>query len=181
MRKATAHLFSSVDGIVERPDTFFQFESMGPEEEAFMAESLASCTDVILGRKIYEEWAGYWPAQTDDPFAAFINPAPKYVASRTLTGDLAWENASVIDGDLLEFVRSLKAGDGGNINVNGITVIRELLLADLLDTLTLTVHPAAAGGGRTLFEGIDGPLLLELVDSKVTRTGNAILTYRTKA
>ncbi|MEI2778568.1 MAG: dihydrofolate reductase family protein [Tetrasphaera sp.] len=180
MRKATAHLFSSVDGVVERPDTFFRFESMGPEEAAFMAKGLATCTDVILGRKIYQEWAGYWPTQKDDPFAAFINPAPKYVASRTLTGDLERENATLIDGDLIEFVRTLKEGEGGDINVDGITVIRELILARLLDTLTLTVHPAAAGSGRTLFESIDGPLLLDLVDSTVTKTGNAILTYRFK-
>ncbi|MFN8046441.1 MAG: dihydrofolate reductase family protein [Dermatophilaceae bacterium] len=179
MRKVTAHLFSSVDGVVENPGTF-QFGAFGAEEGAMMGAALAPVTDVILGRKIYQEWADYWPNNPGDGFDQFINPVPKHVASRTLTGPLAWENSTVIEGDLLDFVRGLKEGDGGDISVNGISVIRQLLEAGLLDTLTLTIHPAAAGQGKRLFDGATEPFRLELVDSQVTPVGNAILTYAKK-
>ena len=100
------------------------------------------------------------------------------MASRTLSGPLSWNNAEVIEGDLLDFVRQLREGDGGDISVNGISVIRQLLEAGLLDTLTLTVHPVAAGDGKRLFDGLSEPLRLELVDSQITSVGNAMLTYR---
>jgi len=140
MRKVTAHLFSSVDGVVENPGTF-QFGAFGAEEGAMMSTALAPVT---------------------------------------VTGPLAWENSTVIEGDLLDFVRGLKEGDGGDISVNGISVIRQLLEAGLLDTLTLTIHPAAAGQGKRLFDGATEPFRLELVDSQVTPVGNAILTYAKK-
>jgi dihydrofolate reductase len=111
---------------------------------------------------------------------AFINPVRKHVASRTLTGPLGWHNATIIEGDLLDFVRRLKEGDGGDISVNGISVVRQLLDGGLLDTLTLTVHPVFAGKGRTLMEDRAEPFRLELVDSQVTSVGNAMLTYRRK-
>lgn len=180
MRTVTAHLFSSIDGVVESPH-LFQFGAFGAEEGAAMDASLSRVDDVILGRRIYEEWAEYWPANPGDGFDEFINPVRKHVASRTLSGPLSWENSQLIEGDLLDFVRDLKAGDGGDISVNGITVVRELLVAGLLDSLTLTLHPAAAGAGRRLFDGIEEPFRLELVEGQLTPAGNAIVTYRKKA
>jgi dihydrofolate reductase len=180
MRKITAHLFSSVDGVVENPGAF-QFGAFGAEEGEAMGKALAPVTDVILGRRIYEEWADYWPKNPGDGFDEFINPITKHVATRTLTDPLEWENSSVIQGDLLDFVRTLKEGEGGDVSVNGISIIRQLLEAGLLDTLTLTVHPVAAGQGKRLFDGLTEPMRLDLVDSQVTRVGNAILTYAKKA
>ena len=179
MRRVTAHLFSSIDGVVSRPH-LFQFDAFGPEEGEAMGRALAPVTDVILGRRIYDEWADYWPHNPDDGFGDFINPVRKHVASRTLTGPLGWHNATIIEGDLLDFVRRLKEGDGGDISVNGISVVRQLLDGGLLDTLTLTVHPVFAGTGRTLMEDRAEPFRLELVDSQVTSVGNAMLTYRRK-
>ena len=145
MRKVTAHLFSSADGVVESPN-LFQFDRFGPEEGEAMGKALAPVTDVILGRTIYDEWSGYF-AGNDEDFGAFINPVAKHVASRTLQDPLEWNNSTVIGADLLDFVRELKHGEGGEISVNGISVIRQLLDAGLLDTLTLTVHPVLVGQG----------------------------------
>ena len=177
MRQVTAHLFSSIDGVVESPN-LFQFGAFGPEEGAAMGRVLTPVTDVILGRRIYEEWADYWPASPGDPFGNFINPVRKHVASRTLTGPLTWQNSQLIEGDLLDYVTELKAGEGGDISVNGISVIRQLLMAGLIDALTLTVHPASGGVGKRLFDGIDTPVRLELVEGQVTSVGNAMMTYR---
>ncbi|TWE10437.1 dihydrofolate reductase family protein [Rudaeicoccus suwonensis] len=176
MRKVVAHLFSSIDGVVESPN-LFQFDSFGAEEGTAMGEAMAAVTDAIMGRVIYTEWADYWPDHNED-FGLLINPMRKHVATRTLTGPLAWQNSTVIDGDLLDYVASLKHEDGGDITVCGISVIRELLVAGLLDALTLTIHPASGGTGKRLFDGIEQPVRLELIDSQITTVGNAMLTYR---
>ena len=73
--------------------------------------------------------------------------------------------------------RRRKQGEGGEISVNGISVIRQLLDAGLLDTLTLTVHPVLVGQGRRLFDELAEPFRLDLVDSQITSVGNAMLTY----
>ncbi len=176
MRKVVAHLFSSLDGVVESPN-LFQFDSFGAEEAEMMGRNLASVDANILGRVIYEQWAEYWPQHNED-FGLLINPVRKYVATRTLTDPLSWQNSTVIDGDLLDFVRGLRETEGGDIAVNGISVIRQLLQAGLLDALILTVHPVLFGAGVRIFDGLDEPFRLELIESQVTPVGNAILTYR---
>lgn len=175
MRRITAHLFSSADGNVESPN-LFQFDSFDDECGQAMGVALATADTTILGRVLYGEWSDYFP-KAADPFADWINPTTKYVASRTLTGPLEWQNSQLIEGDFLDFVRDLKQGDGGDIAVNGITVIRELVAADLVDALTLTVHPVLAGDGRRLFDGTVTPQRLQLIDSQITSKGNALLTY----
>ena len=179
MRNVVAHLFSSLDGVVSSPH-LFQFDSFGAEEGEAMARALANVDEAVMGRVIYTEWADYWP-QHDEDFGLVINPMRKHVASRSLSGELDWTNSELIPGDLLEFVRELKAGEGGEITVCGISIVRQLLAADLLDALTLTIHPVLAGQGQRLFEGESEPLRLELIDSQITAVGNAILTYRRRA
>ena len=88
MRKVTAGLFSSVDGVVEDPFRW-QFDSFDEELGAGMGEMMGRIDTGLLGRVGYQQWAEYWPnAEADADFAGFINPLPKFVASRTLTGDL---------------------------------------------------------------------------------------------
>ncbi len=105
MRKLTAGLFHSVDGVVEAPFNF-QFDSFDDELGAELGKVMENTDTVLLGRVGYEEWAGYWPnAQQDEGFASFINSVPKHVASRTLKGKLAWQNSTLIAGDVEAFVR----------------------------------------------------------------------------
>lgn len=182
MRKVIAGLFHSVDGIVEAPYKF-QFDSFDADLGGAMNAVMASTDTVLMGRVGYQEWAGYWPsAQADQEFAAFINGVPKYVASHTLKGPLEWSNSSLIEGDLLAFVRQLKAQEGGDIAVmGGISLVRELMFAGLMDTMMLITHPVIAGGGRHLFEPGDPTTRLELQGSQQTEKGNVILSYGLKA
>jgi dihydrofolate reductase len=182
MRKLTAGLFMSIDGVVESPN-LWQFDSFDAELGTELTLMIDRVDTVILGRVGYEQWAEYWPhAQHDDPFGAFINPVPKFVASRTLTGDLAWPNSTLISGDLHEFVTDLKNTEGGEISlVGGISLVRQLLYAGLLDSLTLMVHPVVAGVGRHLFESTDPVTRLTLQKSITTSAGNALLTYGLRA
>lgn len=180
MRKLTAGLFHSVDGVVEAPDQW-QFDAFDDELGALLAKVIASVDTVLLGRKGYEDWAGYWPnAEADEDFARFINAVPKYVASRTLTQPrLTWQNSTLITGELIPFVRDLKARDGGEIAVmGGFSLARQLLFAGLLDSLTLITHPVVAGAGRRrLFEPGDPLTRLELQECTRTSKGNVVSTY----
>jgi dihydrofolate reductase len=178
MRKVTAGLFHSVDGVVQDPFKF-QFDSFDEDLGKGLTKMMNTVDAVVLGRVTYQEWAGYWPnASQDEDFAAFINPVQKFVASRTRPQPFEWENSHLIEAPLEEFVAGLKAHDGGEIAVCGsISVVRQLLFAGVLDELTLMTHPVVAGSGRRLFEDGDPLTRLELKDQYRTSKGNVVSTY----
>ncbi|KKC35072.1 deaminase/reductase [Devosia epidermidihirudinis] len=178
MRKLTAGLFYSVDGVAEAPN-LFQFDSFDDELGMLLGGVMGEVDTVLMGRVGYEEWAGYWPnAQQDEGFASFINAVPKFVASDTLKGPLAWSNASLIDGDLHDFVRGLKAQPGGTIAaMGGMSLVRQLMLGGLMDELTLIMHPVISGKGRHLFLPDDPTTRLTLIGSQQTSKGNVVLRY----
>lgn len=180
-RKVTAHLFYSANGVAEAPDQW-QFDAFGTEEGERMGAALAPITEMVLGRKLWEEWRDYWQneAAPDDPFGSFINPLPKHVVSSTLDGDLDW-NSTLVSGDPVAYVEQLKAGEGGDISVGGgVETVRSLFLAGAIDELTLTMHPAITGEGRRLFDEATPVTRLELIDSGSSSKGNVFLTYRLK-
>jgi dihydrofolate reductase len=183
MRKVVSGLFISLDGVTESPDQW-QFDNFDEDMMSSMGAHIAAEDTILLGRVTYQEWAPYWPNSTDEPYASHINNTPKYVVSRTLDkvewGE--WENVRLVKGDLAGEIARLKQEPGKNIGVSGSpTLARSLLEEDLLDELTLMIHPVVAGKGKRLFK--DGSELkrLELVDSKVTRTGVVLLTYHLRA
>jgi dihydrofolate reductase len=183
MRKVTAGLFYAVDGVAEAPDQF-QFDSFDDELGAMLGAVMGDVDSVVMGRLGWQEWAGCWPnATTDQDFGAFINAVPKYVASRTLRqADLTWQNSTLIEGDLEAFVRDLKSKPGGTIAaMGGLSVVRQLLLAGLMDELTLIMHPVIAGKGRRLFEDGTPTTRLSLIDNQKTSKGNMVLTYAKRA
>jgi RNA polymerase sigma-70 factor (ECF subfamily) len=174
-RRATAHLFSSVNGVVESPN-LFQFDAFGPEEGQLMGKAIGGVTDVVIGRKLWDEWSQYWPG-ADDPFGQFINPVRKHVVTSTRTGELSW-NSTAIDGDPVDYVKNLRDHGDGDISVTGgIQTVRSLFLAGVVDALTLTVHPAVTNEGRRLFDDSVPLTRLTLLDSTITSAGNAVLTY----
>lgn len=182
MRKVAAGLFISLDGVTESPDQW-QFDHFDDDMMAAMGAYIAGTDTVVLGRVTYQEWAPYWPTSTDEPFASFINAAPKYVVSTTLDRVEwgKWDNTTLLKGNLGEEFAKLKQQPGKNIGVTGSpTLVQSLLQNDLLDELTLMVHPVVVGKGKRLFK--DGGELkrLNLVDNQMTRTGVAILTYQPK-
>jgi dihydrofolate reductase len=180
MRKVIAGLFISLDGVTESPDQW-QFDHFDEDMMAAMGSHIAAEDTILLGRVTYEEWAPYWPTSTDEPYASHINNTPKVVVSTTLDevewGQ--WDNATLIKGNLAEEIARLKRQPGKNIGVSGSpTLVQSLLQADLLDELTLMVHPVVAGRGKRLFKDESDLKRLKLVDSKPTRTGVMILTYQ---
>lgn len=176
-RRTAAHLFSSLNGVVESPN-LFQFDSFGPEEGQMMGSTIGGATDVVIGRKLWQEWSHYWQsAAADDPFGQFINPVRKHVVSRSLSGDIGW-NSSVIDTDPVDYVKGLQRdGEGDILVVGGIETVRSLFLAGAVDALILTIHPVVTNEGRRLFDESVPLTRLSLLDSAITSAGNAILTY----
>ncbi|MCU1692214.1 MAG: hypothetical protein JWM64_1305 [Frankiales bacterium] len=174
-RTTTAHLFCSVNGVVEAPH-LWQFDAFGPEEGELMGRAISGVTDVVVGRKLWQEWRPFWQG-ADDPFGRFINPVRKHVVSQTLTGELGW-NSTLVDADPAAYVRKLQQeGDGGISVVGGVETTRSLFVAGVVDALTLTIHPAVTPEGRRLFDESVPVTRLRQVDSRTTSVGNVVLTY----
>ncbi|MEP7241038.1 MAG: dihydrofolate reductase family protein [Devosia sp.] len=178
MRKLTAGLFHAIDGVVEAPN-LWQGDAFDDELGALLGGVMGRVDTVLMGRKGFTEWKKDFGEGGDPYFGPFINGVTKYVASRTLKGDIGWQNATLIEGDVPAFVRELKAKPGGEIAVmGGISLVRELFLAGLLDELTLITHPVIAGDNRRhLFQPGDPTTQLVLVDMQRTSRGNIVSTY----
>jgi dihydrofolate reductase len=179
MRKVVSGLFISLDGVTEAPNEW-QFDSFDQDLGTEMGAMIADTDTILLGRVTYQEWADYWPTSTDEPFASFINNTPKYVVSTTLDS-VAWQNSTLLKGNLAEELSRLKAQPGKNITVTGSpTLVQSLLQQDLLDELTLMIHPVVVGKGKRLFPTAGDLKRLQLVSHKMTSSGVAILTYHPK-
>lgn len=179
MRKVVAGLFMSLDGVVESPEKW-QFDHFDSEMMMRMSAQIEFEDTVLLGRKTYQEWAAFWPTSKDEPFASHINNMPKYVVSNTLD-TVDWQNSFLIKGSLSDEIARLKRLPGKNIGVAGSTTLAySLLLANLLDELTLMIHPVVVGKGRRFFTGESELKRLDLVDSQTTSTGVVIVTYQSR-
>lgn len=178
MRKLIAGLFYAIDGVAEAPN-LFQFDSFDERLGELMGAMMAEVDTVLMGRVGYEEWAGYWPHATQDlDFAGFINAVPKFIASDTLSEPLEWSNSRLIEGRLEDFVAALKSAPGGTIAaMGGMSLVRQLLLAGLMDEMTLIIHPVVSGKGRHLFGSDDPTTRLVLKSCEQTPRGNVVLTY----
>jgi dihydrofolate reductase len=180
----------TLDGVMQAPgrpdeDTRGGFEHGGwavPYNDEVMGkamgEGMANTGAMLFGRRTYEDFAGYWPRQEDNPITEHLNRAQKYVVSRSLHEPLPWQNSTLVDGGPVEEVPRLKKESGGDLCVLGSGVlVRSLARHGLVDEYVLLVHPLVLGTGRRLF-GDHEVGALRLVDSVTTTTGVLISTYR---
>lgn len=189
MRKLVVGTFLSVDGVMQSPgmpeeDTEGGFDLGGWQVPLFDDEVgaavggwMAEMDALLLGRKTYEIFAGFWP-HADDPMADRLNDVQKYVASRTLRS-VEWQNTTLLSGDAADAVRELKQQDGGEIHVTGSgDLVQTLIRHGLVDEFRLIVHPVLLGRGKRLFADGTVPTGLELAQSTTTGTGSVIQVYR---
>ena len=171
----------TLDGVVETLHDWFSV-SQGDDIQAVNRAHMAGADAVLLGRSTYEEFAGFWPAQTDDQTGVsdYLNRTEKFVVSSTMTR-ADWQNTTILGGPLAEEIARLKRRPGKDIVATGsITLVHALLREGLVDEFRLFVYPVVLGHGRRLFpEGVDARL--RLVDSQTFKSGVALLTYRTAA
>lgn len=179
MRKIVAGLFISLDGVVEAPDRWRSRHFTSEMADA-LTVGVEEADAILLGRRLYQEFAAYWPQQGSEvTMADFFNLTPKYVVSSTLDTPLEWANSRLVTGDLAEALTKLKEQPGKNIQVPGSpTLVRSLLREGLLDELSLWIFPVVVGSGMRLFDGTTGDVKLELVGSRTFSSGVLSATYR---
>jgi dihydrofolate reductase len=174
MGSIKSSLFISLDGVIERPETW-HFGYFNDEMGAVVGELMGGSDATLLGRQTYDEFAGYWPsADPGDPITGQMNGSRKYVVSTTLT-DATWENSTLISGDVKTELTKLKQDT--NLGTTGsATLVRWLLEEGLVDELHLLVHPVVVGHGKKLFaDGAKVPLTL--VSATTFTTGVLHLVY----
>ncbi|MGH3762256.1 dihydrofolate reductase family protein [Actinophytocola sp.] len=194
MSKIVIDSFLTLDGVLQAPG--------GPEEDrdggfthggwqaplfdeecgAYIGEGFARIEGLLLGRKTYEIFAGFWPHVSDDhddaAAAQALNALPKYVASRTLKS-VEWQNSSLLGDDVPGAVAKLREQEGGEIHVMGSgDLIQTLLKHDLVDELSLMIFPVVLGTGKRLFGEGTVPAAFELAESRTTPSGVVICVYR---
>jgi dihydrofolate reductase len=139
-------------------------------DEALGAEAL------LLGRRSYEFLAALWPSRSGG-WADRLNSMPKYVVSSTLE-DPAWNNSTVLKGDVMNEVSKLKQELDGEIVIAASgQLVRTLMEHDLVDELRLIVYPFVLGAGKRLFGETTDTKPLRLLDTKTVGDGLAFLTY----
>lgn len=190
MRKIIAITQVTLDGVMQAPG--------GPEEDPsngftqggwampfvddaaakVIGEIIASEFDLLLGRRTYDIWAGYWPHHGDNPIGKAFNKATKYVVTHR-PDKLAWKASQPIGGDIVAEVHWLKASAGPALHVWGSSVLLQTLIAaDLIDEHRLWVFPLVLGKGKRLFENGLLPRGLALVETGSTPSGVLFNTYR---
>lgn len=156
MRKVILEEWLSLDGFaVDRNGTldFFPSTEESRDADRDQLDALDAVDTVLLGRRTYELFVGFWPAATTDTeiMADRVNALPKLVFSNTLQEAPwgRWAPARVVRGDAAAAVRRLKAEDGKDMIVWGsLTLAHALVAADLIDEYRLHVCPVLVGGGR---------------------------------
>jgi dihydrofolate reductase len=186
--------FISLDGVVQAPggpkeDTDGGFRHGGwsmkyfdPEVMGATYDELSKQSDALLqGRRTYQVSAQAWPRRSGDAFSDWINSVQKYVISDTLSdADITWQPTTIIrNADLVKKVSELRDQPGGYIYVYGsATMVRALLVADLVDELLLTIEPIVLGGGKTIFPDNGEALTFDLVSTTEAKTGAQVCRYR---
>jgi dihydrofolate reductase len=188
MRKIVVITMLTLDGVMQSPS--------GPEEDAssdfkyggwtfpyvdasfgdVMDEELSVPIDLLLGKKTYEIFAGYWPKQAGT-IADSFNKATKYVVSDE-TVDLTWKESVLIHDDVVAKLKALKVEDGPSLQVHGSgKLVQTLLKNDLVDELRLRIFPVTIGTGRRLFAEGTIPAAFELIEAGSLSSGVVIANY----
>jgi dihydrofolate reductase len=183
MRKLVASLFMSLDGVVQGPGPGDDFELAGwtmpywdDDIGAFIQAGMMASDALLLGRATYQGFASAFGSDTS-PDAQFMNSVRKYVVSTTLR-EATWNNSSLINGNVVEEIASLKQQPGRDIAISGSgTLVQSLLPHKLIDELNLLIYPVVLGRGKRLFEDASN-LGFKLTHSQASGSGVLLLTYQ---
>ena len=187
MRKLKIIEHISLDGVIQPggPNEDSDYAHGGwtvPYRSAAGAEAVAEAQgkgfDLLLGRRTYDLWAGFWPKVKDGPFADSLNAATKYVATHR-PESLKWGPVEGLGPDIVEGVRRIKAKDGPDLIVWGSSTLTPVLLEHgLADEVLLLVYPVLLGTGKRFFSDGAPPRELALVGTTAAASGVVISTYR---
>jgi dihydrofolate reductase len=160
VRKVVVPMFMTLDGVAEYPTYAEDGDPTSPGEGPPMWTGRLESTDtLLLGRKTYEKWAGFWPRWKNDPaadpfmqeFSRFADRAEKVVFSKSLKS-ADWPKSRIVRGDLGEEIARLKSLPGKDIVLGGGPRLSQSLLErDLADELVITMFPTIVGTGKPFF------------------------------
>jgi dihydrofolate reductase len=189
-RTVVANISLSLDGRIngaggEYDMSWVVLHAVSNAARDHMVRFTLPATTVLLGRKNYEGFGGYWPGVADqddaDPrdraVSRWMNQVEKIVFSSTLT-DATWAHSTITARSPAEVVAELRSRPGGDIlAMSSSSIIRQLLDADLVDRLQVMLCPEISGGGDRLFDAAKPRSAWGLVNSEAADTGALILTY----
>lgn len=178
----------SLDGVIQNSDDGDQFPHgdwtapyRTPAGRDAMLAAHGDSFDLVLGRRTYDAWSGFWPRAPGGPFADRLNAATKYVVTHRPEG-LEWGPSASLGPDIVDGIRRIKAMDGRELVLSGSSTLTSPLLAHgLADELVLAVYPVLLGTGKRLFAAGTPARALELVSTTATPSGIILSKYRVAA
>jgi len=190
MGKLIVTEFVTLDGVAQapgRPDedreggfTHGGWQAPLHDQDAgdVMFENARSMDALLLGRRTYEIFANFWPTAPEEiPFTGLLNGVPKYVASRTLAGPLAWPGSTLVAEGLAEGITSIKERHDEVHVIGSLDLVQSLLRFGLVDRLNLWLYPLLLGRGKRVFADGTVPAALHLTESVTYRNGTLQLAY----
>lgn len=187
MRKITIIEHMSLDGIIQAPggpgeDGDYPYGGWAaPHDDPATGEAIDAAHgerfDLLLGRRTYDIWAGYWPKAQKSPMADKLNGASKFVATHR-PQSLDWGPAEDLGTDILAGIARIKAQDGPDLIVWGSSTLTPALLEHgLADEVLLLIFPVLLGTGKRFFAEGTPPRELKLIRSQTTSSGVLLNTY----
>ena len=182
MRKIRIFEHISLDGVIEHGQGYAHGEWTVPYRSpaglAAVIEAYGTGFDLLLGRRTYDVWAGFWPKAGNSPMANALNAATKYVATHR-PNSLEWGPVRDLGKDVTGGIRGLRSTDGPDLILSGSSTLTSVLLGEgLVDEVVLIVYPVLLGRGKRFFSDSADPRELALVDTTATPTGVLLNTYR---
>lgn len=188
MRRLKLFEHTSIDGVIapgspgEFTDDFTNSGWMAAYRSPAGREAVAAAHgpsfDLVLGRRTYDLWAGYWPKVENNPMAERLNAATKFVATHR-PESLAWGPARHLGQDAVDGVRQLKLQDGPDLIMWGSAAVAATLLQHgLVDEVVLFIYPLLLGRGKRFFSIHADPHELALVSSSTLPNGVVVSHFR---
>jgi dihydrofolate reductase len=187
MRRIRIIEFISLDGVIQGPggpteDDYRYGGWAAPHDDPAAGEAIVAAHgkafDLLLGRRTYDIWSGYWPKAESSPMADSLNAATKYVATHR-PNSLGWGPVKDLGLDIVNGIRRIKAEDGPDLIVWGSSTLTSVLLEHgLVDEILLIVCPILLGTGKRFFSEGTPPRELALVSTKAAASGVIVSTYR---
>jgi len=185
MRPLSFYIILTADGFYADPDGGLAHYEPAEDEHRFANGLMRDAGDVVMSRVMYTDAMTYWDTvDTNDPdvtdvereFARFWQETPKHIVSRGRP-DLG-PNADLLDGDVVEAVRAMKAEDGAELMLGtGAELFATLATAGLIDTYRFLIIPIAIGKGKAIFGALETPLRLRLLGTRTFASGSVLLEY----
>ena len=185
MRKLKIIEHISLDGVIQHSadDGDFPYSDWTapyrtPAGRDAMLTAYGERLDLLLGRRTYDIWSGFWPKAPSSPMADRLNAATKFVATHR-PESLEWGPCEGLGPDIVEGVRRIRSQDGPDLVLSGSSTLTSMVLAHgLADEVLLAVYPVLLGTGKSFFAEGTPARSFELVSSKPTPSGIILNTYK---